>query len=192
MRKVRVATIAHQSRTDSATQLEAALDDGTVMLAMIQALIPLGLRAVEETLQQEVAALAGARYAHADGHPGIARWGTQRGSIYLADQKLPISVPRVRDLQAKAEVPLPTYVGLQTPRARDVGLFRRVLAGISTREYEAAAEAVPDAFGRGPVCRAGSSAPVPARCTSSTRAATMIARGWCYCWTVRRSPRIRS
>lgn len=36
---------------------------------------------------------------------------------------------------------------LQTPRAQDVGLFRRVLGGLSCREYEAAAEAVPEAFG---------------------------------------------
>ncbi|MEO6443948.1 MAG: hypothetical protein ABIZ91_18820, partial [Gemmatimonadaceae bacterium] len=40
-----------------------------------------------------------------------------------------------------------TYATLQTPRARDTGLFRRVLAGLSCREYEAAAEAVPEAFG---------------------------------------------
>ena len=67
---------------------------------MIQALIPLGLRAVEEALQAEVAALAGARYAHDDGRPDVVRWGRQRGSIYLADQKLPIPVPRVRDRTA--------------------------------------------------------------------------------------------
>ncbi len=36
---------------------------------------------------------------------------------------------------------------LQQPRAQDAGLFRRVLGGISCREYEAAAEAVPEAFG---------------------------------------------
>ena len=147
MKKVGVATTAHQPNTASATQLAAPLDDGTVMLSMIQALIPLGLRAVEEALQQDVAALAGRRYAHDDGHAGIARWGTQRGSIYLADQKVPITVPRVRDLQAKTELPLATYAQFQTPRAQDVGLFRRVLAGISTREYAAAAEAVPAAFG---------------------------------------------
>jgi transposase-like protein len=116
-------------------------------LSLIQALIPLGLQAVEDALQQEVLALAGARYAHADGRPGLARWGRQRGSIYLADQKLPITVPRVRDVHAQTEVPLATYAQLQTPRAHDVGLFRRMLAGISTREYEAAAEAVPEAFG---------------------------------------------
>ena len=44
-------------------------------------------------------------------------------------------------------MPLPTYQQLQTPRTQDVGLFRRVIGGLSCREYEAAAEAVPEAFG---------------------------------------------
>jgi len=114
---------------------------------MIQALIPLGLRAVEEALQAEVAALAGARYAHNDGRPAVVRWGGQQGSVYLADQKLPITVPRVRDRAAGREIALTTYQQLQRPRAQDVGLFRRVLGGISCREYQAAAEAVPEAFG---------------------------------------------
>ena len=35
------------------------LDDGTTMLALIQALIPLGLAAVAQALSQEVTALAG-------------------------------------------------------------------------------------------------------------------------------------
>lgn len=146
---------AHSSHpTPAETQLAVPLDDGTIAtagsattLALIQALIPLGLRAVEEVLQAEVAALAGARYAHDDGHPDVVRWGRQAGSIYLADQKLPLSVPRVRDRAAGREVPLAAYQQLQTPRAADVGLFRRVLGGISCREYEAAAEAVPEAFG---------------------------------------------
>ena len=82
-----------------------------------------------------------------DARPEVVRWGAQRGSIFLADQQLPITVPRVRDRRAQCEVPLPTYLALQTPRAQDVGLFRKVLGGISCREYEAAAEAVPEAFG---------------------------------------------
>jgi putative transposase len=139
--------------TSAVTTAQGAfpLDDGTlttpVTLAMIQALIPLGLKAVEEALQAEVLALAGARYQHDDGAPGIVRWGRQAGSIYLADQKVPVTVPRVRDRAVGREVPLTTYQRLQTPRAHDVGLFRRVLGGLSCREYEAAAEAVPEAFG---------------------------------------------
>ena len=135
----------------SAVQQAIPLDDGTVTtpaaLAMIQALIPLGLKAVEEALVAEVHALAGPRHARDDGRPDVVRWGAQRGSIYLADQKLPITVPRVRDRGVQHEVPLATYAALQTPRAQDLGLFRRVLGGLSCHDYEAAAEAVPEAFG---------------------------------------------
>jgi len=151
MRKVRTQQTKNQQRAVHDVPQTIPLDDGTVTtpvtLAMIQALIPLGLKAVEEALVEEVTALAGPRYARDDARPAVVRWGAQRGSIYLADQKLPITVPRVRDRAAAREVPLATYAALQTPRARDVGLFRRVLGGLSCREYEAAAEAVPEAFG---------------------------------------------
>ena len=143
MRRVR----GRAPKSQPATQVPLAIDDGTVTLAMIQELIPLGLRAVGEALQQEVRALAGPRYAHGDRAPALVRWGQQRGSIYLADQKVPVAVPRVRDRQAGREVRLPTYAALQVPRAQDLGLFRRVLSGISCRDYAAAAEAVPLAFG---------------------------------------------
>ena len=147
MRSVRQKATTHQQATNTAAALGPPLDDGTVTLAMMQALIPLGLRAVEAALQADVRALAGQRYVHGDGQPGLVRWGKQAGSIYLADQKLPIRVPRVRDRAAGIEMPLATYAALQTPRALDTGLFRRVLGGLSCREYEAAAEAVPAAFG---------------------------------------------
>ena len=88
---------------------------------MIQALIPLGLQAVEDALPQEVLALAGLRYAHADGRPAIARWGAQAGSVFLADQQVPIRVPRVRNRATNTEVPLATSAQLQTPRGQDVG-----------------------------------------------------------------------
>ena len=133
--------------TPVAPPVALPLDEGTARLALIQALIPLGLKAVAHALAQEVTALAGARFAHDDAHPDIVRWGAQAGSIYLADQKLPLQVPRVRDRRAGHELPLTTYQHFQTPRGLDVGLFRRVLGGLSCREYEAAAETVPAAFG---------------------------------------------
>lgn len=151
MKRVRRKQTKNQRHAVREAQQTIPLDDGTVTtpvaVAMIQALIPLGLKAVEEALVTEVTALAGPRHARDDGRSDVVRWGSQRGSIYLADQKLPITVPRVRDRQAEREVPLATYAALQTPRAQDVGLFRRVLGGISCREYEGAAEAVPEAFG---------------------------------------------
>ncbi|MEK7223750.1 MAG: transposase [Pseudomonadota bacterium] len=119
--------------------------DSTV--ALIQALIPLGLQAVGEALDAAVAAVAGTRYCRTGGCPSVVRWGQQPGSVYLADQKLPVPVPRIRDRVANREIPLTTYARLQVPRAADVGLFRKVLVGLTCRQDAACAEAVPTAFG---------------------------------------------
>jgi putative transposase len=121
--------------------------DWSTRLALIQALIPVALEKVEEELQADVARLAGERYVREGRLPGHVRWTAQRGSIYLADQKIPIEVPRVRDRLRNQEVPLPTYARLQAPRGLDSGLLQKVLGGLSTREYERCAEAVPAAFG---------------------------------------------
>ena len=67
--------------------------------------------------------------------------------MYLADQKLPVEVPRVRNVASATEVPLRAYQALQRPRQMDEGLLLRMLKGIATRNYEACAETVPEAFG---------------------------------------------
>jgi putative transposase len=126
-----------------------AEDLGTEV-ALIQALIPLGLEAVHDLLRREVAELAGARYARSGGRPGHVRWSKERGSVYLGDQKLPIVYQRVRDQIGDVEVPLETYQRFQQPRALDRGLLRRVLLGLSCRRYAECAEAVPEAFGLAP------------------------------------------
>lgn len=61
------------------------------------------------------------------GAPGVVGWSAQPGSVYLLDQKLPITYTRVRDRIRKKEVPLGSYARLGQPRAADTGLFRRVL-----------------------------------------------------------------
>src|SRR6266481_6053477 len=104
----------------SALPVDAATIDSKV--AVIQALIPLGLLHVEASLQQELELLTGPRYARDGGQPGLVRYGRQAGSVYLADQKLPIQVPRVRDRRQNQEVPLATYQRLQQPRGADEGV----------------------------------------------------------------------
>ena len=121
--------------------------DVDTRVALIQALIPVALEKVHQELKEDVEWLAGARYVRTGRQPGHVRWTRQRGSIYLADQKIPIEVPRVRNRLRNQEVPLPTYERLQEPRALDAGLLHKVLGGLSTREYERCAEAVPEAFG---------------------------------------------
>ena len=74
--------------------------------------------------------------------------GASKPARYISRIRSSRSRSRACAISRRAvEVPLATYATLQTPRARDSGLFRRVLGGISCREYEAAAEAVPEAFG---------------------------------------------
>jgi putative transposase len=127
-----------------------AVDGLDARVALIQALIPLGLQAVRDLLAEEVTQLAGLRYARTGGQPGLVRWSQQPGSVYLADQKVPLPVPRVRDLARNTEVPLTTYQQFREPRHGDLGLFRKVLLGLSCRDYQACAEALPAAFGLSP------------------------------------------
>jgi hypothetical protein len=70
---------------------------------LIRSLIPLGLMHVQMLLDEEVEALAGARYAHADGATG-ARHGSDPWTVVLDGQRVPIRVPRARSEQA--EIPL--------------------------------------------------------------------------------------
>ena len=116
-------------------------------IALIQALIPLGLKAVEETLQKEVEDLAGERYRRDSGKDHCHRWGSQPGSVYLADQKIPVRVPRVRDTAHGQEIRLQAYERLQRPRNLDEGLLKRIVNRLSCRNYRDCAEAVPEAFG---------------------------------------------
>ncbi len=147
----RVIRISHQGKVRPgrrrALAAVPAVEDQDSLIALIQALIPLGLQAVPEALEKEVTALAGTRYSRTGGQPGVVRWSAQPGSVYLLDQKLPTTYTQVRDRIRKKEVPLATYARLGEPRATDTGLFRRVLHGLSCRRYEACAEAVPEAFG---------------------------------------------
>ena len=110
--------------------------------------MPLGLNAVEEVLQNEVAALTCQRYARKAGKTPNRRWGAQPGSVYLSGQKAPVTVPKVRDAEANEEVTLlDVYHRLQCPRNIDEGFLLHVVSGLATRSYESRAEAVPQTFG---------------------------------------------
>src|SRR5208283_4917226 len=91
--------------------------------AMIQELIPLGLAVVNEELQQEFEGLVGRK--HARGKP-MGPWGSNRGSVYLGDQKVAVEVPRVRQRATNQEVPLAMYESLQNPRVIDGLVLNRV------------------------------------------------------------------
>ena len=118
--------------------------DGRVKL--IRELIPLGLMHVEQLLLEEVDALAGGWYERKRGATAGVRYGSNKGSIRLGGQRVPIQVPRVRS--ERGEVALRSYSTLKKgPGQVDELLLRRVLYGISCRNYEAASESIPGAIG---------------------------------------------
>ena len=113
---------------------------------LIRQLIPLGLAEVGRLLDEEVEELAGLRHARKDEAEGSYRHGHNPGSVRLGGQRHPVSVPRVRS--SAGEVRLASYDRLHGSGGEvDEGLFRKVLFGISCRDYEAAVEAVPGAIG---------------------------------------------
>lgn len=122
---------------------EAALD---TKVELILDLIPLGLLHVQETLEAEVEALAGARHARKTEPQAGSRYGSNPGSVRLGGQRLAIRVPRVRG--ESGEIPLRSYRQLHRGGGEvDEVLLRRVVHGISCGNYESASATVPGAIG---------------------------------------------
>lgn len=120
--------------------------DLDVKAGLIQSLIPLALVHVADSLQDEVLRLCGER--HNRNRPrGNVRWTSQPGSIYVADQKVSIIRPRVRNRLENREVPLPFYERFQTPKGYEDMVLRKLLHGLSCRRYSESSALIPEVFG---------------------------------------------
>jgi putative transposase len=75
------------------------------------------------------------------------RYGRQRGVATLAGQKLRIERPRVRKAHGGGEVPLETYARLQSDDAMPQAVLRRMVRGVSTRDYEEVIDTAREGFG---------------------------------------------
>ena len=135
--KTKVTYLHERSKTES--------EKFNSRMAMIQMLIPLGLKAIEDELQMEVRSLVGEWYGRET--PDVQRWGRNNGSVYLGDQKVSIKVPRVRNQKNKKEVQLKSYDALQSPGIIDELTLQRVIGGLKMGNYKQAAIAVPETFG---------------------------------------------
>ena len=128
------------------SQAEYAALELDARVNLIRALIPLGLMHVEGLLLEEVETLAGGRYERKREETAGVRYGSNKGSIRLGGQRVPITVPRVRS--ERGEIALRSYAALKTgPGEIDELLLNRVIYGISCRNYEAASESIPGAIG---------------------------------------------
>ena len=100
-----------------------------------------------EILEEEVESLAGEKYSRDKPHDGrYSRWGTNSGSIRIDGERVPIDVPRVRDVEAGEERPLQSYQAMKQARVPDE-LVETVLLGLAQGDYERVASQFVDGFG---------------------------------------------
>jgi putative transposase len=100
----------------------------------------------EDILEGEVEDLAGERYDRKSAGNSLRRWGTNPGSIRIDGERVPIEVPRVRDVEAGEERSLRSY---QAMKESNVGkeLTDAILLGLSQGDYERVASQFIDGFG---------------------------------------------
>lgn len=101
-----------------------------------------------EILEQEVCAYAGDRYCHAKPHQRrYQRWGSNPGSARIDSEKVPVKVPRVFDKEKGQFVSLESYKQLSHLPSMDERLYKSVLLGLSTKDYQEVAQSFVDGFG---------------------------------------------
>jgi len=118
-----------------------------VKLQLLQHHAQMARLLAREILDEEVESLVGKRYSR--DHPTgkcYCRWGQNPGSIRIGGERVPIDVPRVRDVEAGEERPLRSYQAMKQARVPDE-LVETVLLGLAQGDYERVASRFIDGFG---------------------------------------------
>jgi transposase-like protein len=99
-----------------------------------------------EIMDEEVEALTGARHSRKEPGQRHRRWGSNPGSIRIDGERVPVDVPRVRDVEAGKERPLESYQAMKRPGAPE-GLAEAILLGLAQGDYQRVASQFIDGFG---------------------------------------------
>lgn len=106
-------------------------------------LLELGRSMAEAVMYMEREDISGPEYQPKDS--AIRKWASQAGSIYIADQKVPVEHPRLRGPQG--EIVLQSYERLRKPESFSEELLGKVLRGISCQKYAETVMETAGAFG---------------------------------------------
>ena len=119
-----------------------------VKLHLLQHYAELARMLARELLEDEVSALCGERYRRDKPFDGrYSRWGSNPGSIKVREERVPIEIPRVRDMEGGREQPLQIYQQMKTLVDLDGAMEEAILLGLSQRDYGRVAGAFVDGFG---------------------------------------------
>ena len=134
---------------DGIVKLELPLPIAEIMLGIPQAIEKLS-REVGLMLMTAAMETEGQKIAGAKGIKNPERtanwWGSDLGSICYDGQKMLIEHPRLRGKDSK-EIPLKTYKAFQSPRGMRDLVSRRMVLGLSSRNYEEAVEGFLKGYG---------------------------------------------
>jgi putative transposase len=106
----------------------------------------MGLRVAQLLLEDEVHQRCGSRYERVP-QRAVTRYGRQRGVVVIAGQKLPVQRPRIRYTQRCGEAELENYARLQSPEAMPQSVLKRMVRGVSGRDYEGVVDLAREGFG---------------------------------------------
>ena len=139
---------ADTEETPIPESLEHLLDQPIdVKLQLLQHHAEIARLLAGEILEEEVESLVGER--HSEERPcgrHYCRWGRNPGSIRIEGERVPIDVPRVRDLEAGEERPLESYRSMKKADVPD-DLAETILLGLAQGDYERVAGQFVDGFG---------------------------------------------
>lgn len=104
-----------------------------------------GLALMQTVMEEEVRQLAGERHQQ---HPGrrAHRWGTEDGYCVVDGQKVPIRKTRLRTAE-KREQKLGSYELFQRSEPMQLGVWDKMMRGLTTRNYSAVVKDFHNAYG---------------------------------------------
>ncbi len=122
-----------------------------VKLKALQHHLDISRMLVNDILEDEVKQYSGKRYSHdKPNNAQYSRWGYNRGSVRLGQQRIPIDVPRIYDNENNCNISLKSYSKLRELQEIDDRVLKAVLLGLSTRDYEPVIKNMLDSFGLSP------------------------------------------
>lgn len=100
--------------------------------ALDAVMLEMGRMVAESVMLMEREEVAGPDYYPTD--PAFKKWAHEAGSLYLGDQKVKVTRPRLRHVE-QGEVTLQSYARLRTPGAFSEELLEKILRGVSAQKY---------------------------------------------------------
>lgn len=103
---------------------------------------------INQIFEEIIREKTGSRYEHSlNGPKKYYRHGYNPGSIKMGDHRLPVEIPRIREASSGKCVPLPGLENLRQLAEPTEEVLKKVLHGISTRDYKKVTEHLAESFG---------------------------------------------